>query len=420
MPSAASLTAWSSSSAASSRATLSAAASRNSDKSTQSSVPLPSPFPAPPLTPHPPQVHIFYEITGTAGAFTTGLVIIPQLGNNMAFIITPLCFSLSALAWLFLSDVGFTRTTTTAPKPRTPTRYWKSALSALLLFFESILVGARLLFSSRRFIWLIPGYALALHAHRYLENGIAPQIARRYLGDASWSQIIVGGSNAGELLGALAVLLLSSGGTIPTPMPWLRLDALLLMVVWYLPYWRPEAGHVGQAWLVAGTFIPVSFGWAAGDVSLAAYIQAAVGKLESRDREVSALGAVMAFLYSFYIVTYAIVGTLLGRYLDGVYNATGGSAGGGRIDGGLVYTAGVQFTVIAGLVMASTFVPKGALAFNPKMLEGDGLEGTERRSEESESVEPFPGGSKQKQSLGSYEEESIASIQLPKRTREMV
>lgn len=414
-----------SSSAASYHETLSAAASKNSDKSTRSSVPLPPPPSpcAPPLTPHPPQVHIFYEITGTAGAFTTGLVIIPQLGNNMAFIITPLCFSLSALAWLFLSDVGFTRTatTTTAPKPRrTPTRYWKSALSALLLFFESILVGARLLFSSRRFIWLIPGYALALHAHRYLENGIAPQIARRYLGDASWSQIIVGGSNAGELLGALAVLLLSTGGTIPTPMPWLRLDALLLMVVWYLPYWRPEAGHVGQAWLVAGTFIPVSFGWAAGDVSLAAYIQAAVGRLESRDREVSALGAVMAFLYSFYIVTYAIVGTLLGRYLDGVYNATGGSAGGGSIDGGLVYTAGVQFTVIAGLVMASTFVPKGALAFNPKMLEGDGLEGTGRRSEESESVEPFPGGSKQKQSLGSYEEESIASIQLPKRTREMV
>jgi hypothetical protein len=121
-------------------------------------------------------------------------------------------------------------------------------------------------------------------------------------------------------------------------------------------------------------------------------------------------------------VTYAIVSTLLGRYLDGVYNATGGSGGGGRIDGGLVYTAGVQFTVIAGLVLASTFVPKGALAFNPKMLEGDGMEESESRAGERESVEPFPGGggSKQKQSLGSYEEESVASIQLPKRTREMV
>lgn len=31
--------------------------------------------------------------------------------------------------------------------------------------------------------------------------------------------------------------------------------------------------QVGWAWKVAGCFIPISMGWAAGDVSLAAYIQ---------------------------------------------------------------------------------------------------------------------------------------------------
>ncbi|KAK4450618.1 hypothetical protein QBC34DRAFT_402945 [Podospora aff. communis PSN243] len=332
-------------------------------------------------------VHIFYEITGTAGAFTTGLVIIPALGNNMAFIITPACFLISALTWSFLSTLNFSRPSSQPPKESKS--YLLSALHGLTLFAESILVGSRILFSSRKFIWLVPGYAIALHAHRHLENGIAPQIARRYLGDSAWSQIMVGGSNLGELLGALAVLLLTN--VIHTPMPWLRLDALFLLVVWYIPFWRPPSGQVGQAWLVAATFMPISFGWAAGDVSLAAYIQASLARLESKNRNVSALGAVMAFLYSFYIVTYAILGTVLGRYLDGMYNRSGGVDGEGDIREGLVFTVGVQFTVVAGLVLVATFVPEGALAFNPRMVSGEVLEGR-ARGEDVEVGGRSPGG----------------------------
>ncbi|KAK3991125.1 major facilitator superfamily domain-containing protein [Cladorrhinum sp. PSN332] len=325
-------------------------------------------------------VHIFYEITGTAGAFITGLVIIPQLGNNMAFIITPVCFSFSAAAWFFISELNHRKAT--KPKKLNNARrpaYWRAAFHAIYLFGESIFVGARLLFTSRKFIWLVPGYAVALYAHRYLENGIAPQVARRYLGDSAWSQIMVGGSNLGELFGALSVLLLTN--SVHTPIPWLRLDALMLLITWYIPFWRPPAGQVGQAWIVAATFIPISFGWAAGDVSLAAYIQASLARLESKNKNVSALGAVMAFLYSFYIVTYAILGTVLGRYLDGVYNKTGGLEGGGRIDEGLVFTAGVQFTLVAVMVLAATFVPRGAFAFNPKMLSEEKLDEEERSVE---------------------------------------
>ncbi|GAB1315361.1 hypothetical protein MFIFM68171_05571 [Madurella fahalii] len=328
-------------------------------------------------------VHIFYEISGTTGAFVTGLVIIPQLGNNMAFIITPLCFLTSAVAWFFVGELNFKRETHTSLHGRPA--YWKAAFGGLYLFGESVWVGARILFTSRKFVWLIPGYSVALYAHRYLENGIAPQVARRYLGDSAWSQIMVGGSNLGELLGALCVLLLTN--TIQTPMPWLRLDALMLLVVWYIPFWRPPSNQVGQAWIVAATLTPVSFGWAAGDVSLAAYIQASLARLESENKNVSALGAVMAFLYSFYIVTYAISGTLLGRYLDGVYNSSGGISG-GSINGGLVYTAGVQFTLVCVLVLTATFVPKGALAFNPKMISEDTLDDVHI---EIEDQRPVPG-----------------------------
>jgi hypothetical protein len=103
---------------------------------------------------------------------------------------------------------------------------------------------------------------------------------------------MVGGSNFGELLGALFVFLFTQ--VIKTPMPWLRIDALMLLVLWYIPFWYPPTGRVRDAWVAAGSFIPVSFGWAAGDVSLAAYIQASLARVESQTKNVSALGAVMA------------------------------------------------------------------------------------------------------------------------------
>ncbi|KAK1752047.1 major facilitator superfamily domain-containing protein [Echria macrotheca] len=313
-------------------------------------------------------VHIFYEVTGTAGAFVTGLVIIPTLGNNMAFIITPVCFGIAAIIWFFITELGFHRNKKAGAK-KGPV-YWKAAFKSLSLFGESIWVGAKILFSSRKFIWLVPGYAVALYAHRYLENSIAPQIARRYMGESAWAQIMVGGSNLGELLGAASVFLFTN--VVHTPVPWLRLDALMLLIVWYIPFWRPPVGDVSQAWIVAATFAPISFGWAAGDVSLGAYIQASLTRLESKNRNVSSLGAVMAFLYSFYIVTYAILSTVLGRYLDAMYNKSGGNNG-GSIREGLVYTVGVQFTLVCVLVLAASFVPRGAWAFNPRMVSDEDL-----------------------------------------------
>ncbi|KAJ8103627.1 MFS general substrate transporter [Lipomyces tetrasporus] len=314
-------------------------------------------------------VHIFYEISGTAGAFCTALALIPSLGNNFSFIITPIFFTLASVVWFFISKLGFK-----AAKPEVlghqPT-YVKAVLGGFWLFFESIWTGMKLIFRCRKFVWLLPGYSIALYAHRYLENGIAPAVARRYFGNAAWSQIMVGGSNFGELLGAGFVFLFTN--FITTPMPWLRLDSLMLLIVWYLPFWYPPMGQVKYAWIAAATFMPISFGWAAGDVSLAAYIQASLARVESQTTNVSALGAVMAFLYSTYIVIYAILSPVLGRYIDSVYNATGGSDG-GNIHGAILNVAGVQFTVVSVLIMTSTFIPRGAFSLNPKMLSDEKLD----------------------------------------------
>jgi hypothetical protein len=127
---------------------------------------------------------------------------------------------------------------------------------------------------------------------------------------------MVGGSNFGELLGALFVFLFTN--VVRTPIPWLRLDAYLLLIVWYLPSWWVPPGRVTDAWVVPATFIRVSFVWATGDVSLAAYIQALLQRKEGEDNEISPLVAVMAFLYCTYIVIYAVTSAVFGKYIDRV------------------------------------------------------------------------------------------------------
>jgi hypothetical protein len=174
----------------------------------------------------------------------------------------------------------------------------------------------------------------------------------------------VGGSNFGELLGALSVLVLSD--VITTPMPWLRLDALALNIVWVLPTFAVVAKKdVSWAWRVAGSFIPISFGWAAGDVSLAAYIQSTLTESNITHYNVSPLGAVMAFLYVTYIVINAILSVVLGNRFDREWTSNG------TIVQTLKMVGGVHFTVACVVIFLSTFIPKGAFAFNPKALSGE-------------------------------------------------
>jgi hypothetical protein len=74
---------------------------------------------------------------------------------------------------------------------------------------------------------------------------------------------------------------------------------------------------------------------------------------------VSPLGAVMAFLYSGYIVLNAVLSTLLGRVIDRDNRENG------NIFTALTQVGGIQFSVGAVIIFASTFIPRGAIAFNP-------------------------------------------------------
>ncbi|CDZ96793.1 Major facilitator superfamily domain, general substrate transporter [Phaffia rhodozyma] len=329
-------------------------------------------------------IHVLYEVAGTTGAFTSPSLI-TKFGYNYSAFLSPIFFACAAIVWRTVSDVASLeegkRTATQLEQLerdelKAKQTYMHSAWVGIRSFGKAIYFGALLVTRDRKYIWLIPGYSIALYGHRYLENGLAPIFAKQVLGTSSWSQIIVGGSNFGELLGALSVLL--TANVIQTPIPFLRLDALALNIVWILPFIAVTRGRVGDAWKVAACFIPISYGWAAGDVSLAAYIQSSLAKLENVDPDVSALGAVMAFLYVSYIVLYAVLSSVLGKWVDRQLAA--------RVSAReiLKYVGGVQFTVICVVVLIATLIPKGALALNPALIDGVNIENEEGDTESAD------------------------------------
>ncbi|CAF4075336.1 unnamed protein product, partial [Rotaria sordida] len=220
-------------------------------------------------------IELIRRISGVTGALTTGLVFIPHISNDE----------------FFEENQNIKR------------NYFKSLINGFYLFGKSIYLGGKIIFTNRKYIWLIPCYSLEFYVHRYIENGIAPQIAKRYFQNSEWSQIIVAGSNFGEFLGAIFVFFLTK--KIRSPIILLRLDCILLLIIWYIPFYKPSSISIKNVWIIALTFIPFGFGSASDDISLNAYIQSSLSKSKLKNKDISSLGSVMAFLYSSYIILYA-------------------------------------------------------------------------------------------------------------------
>ncbi|KAG9061725.1 hypothetical protein KI688_006874 [Linnemannia hyalina] len=325
-------------------------------------------------------VHVFYEIAGTAGAFFSTFLVL-KLGNAIAPAMTPFLFILASGAWSFIGLLDADHEN----RRRLETLEEHSLLSQIghgfAHFGQSVVLGVKIIFSSRKFIWLIPGYSIPLFTHRYLESQLSPAFAKYVLLESAYAQIMVGGSNFGELLGALFVLFFAK--TIKTPIPWLRLDAFGLLIIWVLPYAYPEqVNSLTFAWTLAAIWIPVSFGWAAGDVSLAAYIQSALSKMENPNDKVSPLGAVMAFLYSFYIVLYAALGPILGKVIDYYYNNNNGD-----IHPALFRVGGIMYSVVCGILFLATFIPKGSFALNPSLIDDTQIEDEEEEYRKQQALQ---------------------------------
>ncbi|KAF8651041.1 hypothetical protein AX16_004904 [Volvariella volvacea WC 439] len=334
-------------------------------------------------------VHIFYEITGTFGAFA-GVGAIDKFGNNYSLFLPPVFFTAAAVSWFFLGDLGFRERQASIPESEklsnSSSNYLVMVYRGFMSLVQSIAYGGSLVLGSLHFLWLLPSYSLAFYLHRYLEDGLAVSFADRVLGISSWRQIIIGGSNLGELFGALLVFVLSDH--ITTPLPWLRLDAVTLNIAWVLYAFsgivrpnglRPDNVPVLWAWRTAACFFPMSLGWAAGDVSLSAYIQSHLPTNEaSNGRGISALGSIVAFLYVAFIALYATLGAGLGEIVDNYAKGHDDD-----ITEPLKGVAGIQYSVCYGIIFIATFVPAGSWTWNPKAIGAASIVSVDEKDEEN-------------------------------------
>lgn len=120
----------------------------------------------------------------------------------------------------------------------------------------------------------------------------------------------------------------------------------------------------------------------------------------STHKDISLLGAVFAFLLSSTIVINAVLSSVLGKVIDRDFVRNGNIFAALSQVGGyvlplsphpstladLLLCCRIQFSVGFVIVFASTFIPRGAFAWNPKVLPGmyvdedtsdDGSEGSE-------------------------------------------
>ncbi|KAJ3077711.1 hypothetical protein HK102_005022, partial [Quaeritorhiza haematococci] len=314
-------------------------------------------------------VHICYEITGTSGAFLS-LFWITYFGWGYALAIMPIGYSLAAFLWYQMKPRPERLEMERIRDEQLAKEGKKDGIlsdmgSFFVAFFHNITTGAKLVCSQRALIWLVPSYTLPLVLHRYLENTLNPFYAKSILEKSDYQQILTGGSNFGELLGAFVVLIAAKH--VKTPIPWLRLDAIMLMLVWILPFVQPsDPNNLLQfAWTLAPIMALISFGWAAGDVSLAAYVQSRLAGMEKIDAHTSPLGAVMAFLYVSYLVVFTIANNVMGTITSSIAQDPRGKFPKPNAQRLFIYIGGVFMTVCGVIVIASTFIPRGAFAFNP-------------------------------------------------------
>ena len=252
----------------------------------------------------------------------------------------------------------------------------------LLGVFYAIVWGAKLVFTERNLIWLLPSYSIGLIVHRYVEGTIFPFFANEILKNPDYQTILTAGSNFGEFVGA--VLVLFTARIIPTPIPFVRLGAILLFIGWVFYSYRPAPVQnlADFSWTLFPLMGLISLGWSAGDVSLAAHIQSNLGKFDNVNKHCTPLHAVFSFLYIFNLVFYFVFNVFMGQVRD-VYKNNG-------YDFYMLFfwIGGFVLSISAVVILLGSIIPTGSWAWNPQneeqLIETNAFDETTIKEAESE------------------------------------
>jgi len=339
-------------------------------------------------------VHIYFEIAGTTGAFFAAYVCL-ILGKAYAPVISPPLFMIAACFFYYIvppSNVVVAAIAPAATSTREAIYSFARAVGvAFYGFGESVYEGGRIIFLETRFRWLFFGYTIPLVMHRYIESGVASVYAKLVLGESAYASFINAGSNFGELSGAAFVLF--NLNLIKTPLPTVRWDALVLNFSWlFYNVVTPDALNIdpaNAAGVMAAIMCFISAGWSAGDVSMAAYIQAQIPHIKTPGVSIAnALSSVMSFLYVSCIVIFAVISPMIGNWLDDFSTRANEAKAQSKVKGitsaqkaywieqmdsikteqkeqYFYWIAGVFFSLVSVTIFFNTFLPKGSWAFNP-------------------------------------------------------
>ncbi|KAF2077182.1 hypothetical protein CYY_001503 [Polysphondylium violaceum] len=227
-------------------------------------------------------IHLFYEASGTAGAFLSTLLI-SKLGPIYALIHQPIFFLIGSILFFSVSQPfppslvsdsqEINVSSFTLFKNRFKNPIVRAAIKGsheVYLYFHALFVGARHILS-REYWWIITTYVLPQVLHRLLENLLFPTFAKKVLNDGSLSGILTGGSNMGEAVGSLMVV--KFGRYVKNPLWWVRADGLFCNLLWILVYPPKLSSPSAIAWSMVPIWVVVSSSWAAGDISLLSFIQ---------------------------------------------------------------------------------------------------------------------------------------------------
>ncbi|KAI8837347.1 major facilitator superfamily domain-containing protein [Chytridium lagenaria] len=308
-------------------------------------------------------VHFWWEIAGTTGAILS-VNWISYFGWGYAPAIITVGFAIASSIFFFIKpreerlqkEIEKRRVEIESGKKVT----WAGEIATFAKgFVNNAWIGARLVCSSRSLFWLLPAYTIPLILHRYLEGTVFPFYSGITLKNTDYQQILNAGSNFGEAMGAVLVFFLAK--QVKTPIPYLRADAILILLIWVVPYWMPADPNntLSHAWALAPIMATISFGWSCGDVAIGAYTQSRLHDLELADGSTSLLGAVMAFLYICNLVFYFILNNLMGRVRDVYVNEKR------SITELYIWIAAVAMTAGGVIVLAGTYIPRGSAAWNP-------------------------------------------------------
>ena len=306
-----------------------------------------------------------YELAAIAGALCAALIFIPRLGANIP-VAGAVFAGLAALVWYFLLDV---RQASDEAQEKQAAQIESSCLQRLCqrirsgfigasLPLQSLWQGAKITCTNRQLIWLVVAYTFTQYSHAIAETNLALIIGQRYLGNAKYTQTIVAGSNIGEFCGAVVAMVLQPH--IPSPLPWVRFNALMLLLIWFFPYWRPAQLDSASAWTAAAIVLPMGASWSAAAVSLYSYMQTLLPDEAPSSDALPPLSCTAGFLFALDVTAQAIAHPILGMYVDRAIESSG------TAHLAMKYVGGVQLSVIATIILGSTLIPRGALSLGPK------------------------------------------------------